>query len=105
MMVLGIVGIETGLRAVDSDLAQQTHLGELVQRVVDRGERHGDLGLVCFFKKHFRGYMTIAFGEQKRAERDAWSCRAESDLTQLCSHVARRLWTARPQEFHFLLRS
>src|SRR5579863_2629291 len=35
VMVLGIVGVEIGLGAVDRDLAQQADFGELVQRVVD----------------------------------------------------------------------
>ena len=45
-----------------------------------------------------------AFRKQNRAERDARSCRAEADLTQLCFHVARKLWAAPPQEYHFLFR-
>ncbi len=40
-MVVGHIGVEVGLVAVDRDFAQQTGLGELVQRVVDRGERDG----------------------------------------------------------------
>ena len=43
VMVVGI-GIEIGSRALDCDLTQQASLGELVQRVVDGGERHWHLG-------------------------------------------------------------
>src|SRR6188474_1458208 len=39
VVMRGGVGVEIGLRAVDRDLAQQADLGELMQRVVDGGER------------------------------------------------------------------
>src|SRR5262249_16598505 len=39
VVVVGGVGIEVGLGTVDGDLAEKPGLGELMQRVVDRGER------------------------------------------------------------------
>jgi hypothetical protein len=45
MMMLGVVGVEIGLRAVDGDLTQQPDIGELVQGVVHGRERHRDFGL------------------------------------------------------------
>ena len=40
VMVIGRIGVEIRASRFDHDLAQQTGVGELVQRVVDRCQRH-----------------------------------------------------------------
>ena len=40
VVVVRRVGVEIGLAAVDRELAQKAGLGELMQRIVDGGERH-----------------------------------------------------------------
>src|SRR5262249_48324695 len=64
VMVSGIVGVEVGLGRIHRDLTQQAEVGELVQRVVHRGERHRHFGASSFLVKHFRRYMTVAFSEE-----------------------------------------
>src|SRR5205085_9345583 len=51
MMMLGRIGVEKGLGAIDGQLAQQPDFGELVQRVVYGRERDGYLGLERLFVK------------------------------------------------------
>ena len=87
VMVLGIVGVEIGLRAVDRDLPQQPDFGELVQRVVDGGKRHRHFGAVRFLVQHFRRDVPVALGEQDPAERHALPGRAQADFAQLRLHV------------------
>src|SRR5262249_41054114 len=82
MVMLGIVGIEIGLGAVDCDLAQESNVGELVQRVVDRSQRHRHLGLVGFLVEHLRRDVTIALAKQDPAERHALAGRTQTDLPQ-----------------------
>src|ERR1043166_4755727 len=55
VMMRGDVGVEVGLGAVDTDLTQQTGIGQLVQRIVDGGERDRDLGVGGFLVKHLGG--------------------------------------------------
>src|SRR5215471_15125710 len=57
VMVSEIVGVEVGFGRIDRDLAQQTELGVLVQRI---GERHRHFGASSFLVKHFSRYMTVA---------------------------------------------
>jgi hypothetical protein len=58
------VGVEIGLGAVDADLTQQAGIGELIERVVDGGQRYRDLGEGGLLVKHFRGQMAGALAEQ-----------------------------------------
>ena len=64
VIVSGIVGVEVGLGRIDRDLAQWTEFGELVQRVVHRGERHRHFGMSSFLVKHFSRYMTVALSKE-----------------------------------------
>src|SRR6185312_9548177 len=84
------VGIEVGLGAVDRDLAQQADLGELVQRVVDGGERHRHLGAGRLLVEHLGGQMPVALAEQDPAERHALAGRTQADLAQHRFHVVPR---------------
>jgi hypothetical protein len=71
MMVLGHVRIEIGFRAVDSDLAQQSDVGELMQRVVDGRQRYRHLCLDRLFVKHFSGRVSVTPAEQYQTQCDA----------------------------------
>jgi hypothetical protein len=84
------VGIEVRLRPVGRDLAQQADFGELVQRVVDGGERHRHLGAVCLFVEHLGGEVAVALAEQQPAERHALTRRPQADLAQHGLHVMPR---------------
>ena len=64
VVVRGDVGVEIGLCAVDRDLAQETRIGELIERVVDGRQRHRNLGQRRFLVQHFRGQMAGALAEQ-----------------------------------------
>src|SRR5262245_66156854 len=68
MMMRCHVGVEIRLGSVDRDLPQQTHLGELVQRVVNRGEGHRHFRAGSLFVKHLSGEMAIALAEQDPAQ-------------------------------------
>src|SRR6266545_1468182 len=82
VMVLGIVGVEIGLGAVDRDLAQEAHVGELVQRVVDGRQRHRHLGLGGFLVEHLGGDVPVALAEQNPAERHALAGRTQAHIPQ-----------------------
>src|SRR5262249_33023949 len=90
VMVLGIVGVEIGFRAVDGDLPQQPDFGELVQRVVDGGERHRHFGAVGFLVEHFRGDVAVAPCGQDTAERPALPGRSQADLAPFCLYAVAR---------------
>jgi hypothetical protein len=90
MMVGRGIGIEIRLRSFDRHLAQQADLGELVQRVVDGGQRHRHLGAGRLFVKHFGGEVAVALAEQQPAERHALARRPQADLAQHRLHVMPR---------------
>src|SRR6267154_4075323 len=77
VVVGGDVGVEIGLGAVDADLAQETGIGELIERVVDGGERYRDLGQRRFLIEHFSGQMPRALAEQEPAKRHALAGRPQ----------------------------
>jgi len=77
MVVRRDVGVEIGLGAVDADLAQQARIGELIERVVDSGQRHRNLGERGFLVEHFRGQMAGALAEQQPAQRHALAGRPQ----------------------------
>ena len=88
--------VDTGMRCLyafaplDDDLAQETEGRELMQRVVDGGERHWDLRLGRFLVEHLGGQVPVAFGEQDPAERHALAGRAKTDIAQHRLHVVPR---------------
>ena len=71
MVVVRRVGVEIGLGAFHRDLAQQARLGELVQRVVDRGERHRHFARQRLLVQRLRRDMAVALGEQQMRQRHA----------------------------------
>ena len=54
VVVLARVGVEIGLGAVDRELAQEPRFGELVQGVVDRGQRDRHPGAGGLVEQHLR---------------------------------------------------
>src|SRR5215470_18853636 len=72
VVVVRDVGVEIGLRAVDRHFSQQPGTGELMKRIVDRGERHSDLGAACLFVKHFRGQVTVALANKSQPRAMRW---------------------------------
>ena len=82
VVMRGDVGVEIGLGAVDADLAQQAGIGQLVERVVDGGERHRNLGEGRFLVEHFRGEMARALAEQQPAQRHALPGRPQAGRLQ-----------------------
>ena len=76
------VSVEIGLRSIDRRLAQKADFGELVQRVVDGGQRHRNFGAGRLFVKHFGGEVAIALAEQQPSQRHALARRPQADLAQ-----------------------
>ena len=60
MVMVGHVGVEIRAARLDHDLAQQARLCELVQRVVDRGERDRELGVACLGVQRLGRKMAVA---------------------------------------------
>ena len=85
MVVRGRIGVEIGARAFDRDFAQQPGVGELVQRVVDRRQRHRQLGRPRLLEQHFGGQVAVAAAEQQPAQRDALPGRSETRLAQFAA--------------------
>src|SRR6266566_5966964 len=67
VVVVRDVGVEIGLRPVDRYFPPQSGAGELMKRIVDRGQRNGDLRAACLFVKHFRGQVAVTLRKQKPA--------------------------------------
>ena len=82
MMVLVHIGVEIGLRPVHGEFAQQADFGELVQRVVDRRQRHRHFRARGPLVEHFRGQVAVALAEQDPAERHALPRRTQAHLAQ-----------------------
>jgi hypothetical protein len=82
VVMRGHVGVEIGLGAVDTDLPQQARIGQLVERVVDGGERYRHFGEGGFLVQHFRGQMPRALAEQEPAQRHALTGGAQARRLQ-----------------------
>src|SRR2546425_4556158 len=91
VVVRGDVGVEIGLGAVDRYLAQETRIGELIERVVDGRQRHRNLGERGFLVQHFRGQMAGALAEQQPAQRHALAGRPKTGGLQHFVYVV--AWT------------
>ncbi len=61
--------------------------GELMQRIVDGGERHLLAGRRRFGVQNFRRDVAIARAEQQRSEREALARRPQSGAAQLLSQL------------------
>ncbi|SCM77743.1 hypothetical protein KL86PLE_60058 [uncultured Pleomorphomonas sp.] len=85
VMIVGI-GVEIGARALDGHLAQQAGFGELVQRVVDGGERHRHLGGQRLGVQVLGGEMAMAVREQDLGERHALAGGPEAGVPETGPH-------------------
>ena len=86
VMMIGDVGVEIGAAAVDGHFAEQAGRGELVQRVVDRGERDPHVRALRFLLQDLGADMTVSLSEEDTAERHALPRRAEPRTPQLRCH-------------------
>ena len=86
---VGLVS-KIGLAPVDRELAQQPDLGELVQGVVDGGERDRDAGPRRLLEQHLGRDVPVALAEQEPAERDALARRPQAHAPQLVPQVRER---------------
>src|SRR4051812_25388812 len=82
VMVVGDVGVEVGPPGLDHDLAQQTRGGELVQRVVDRGQGHPDAGRHGLAMKLLGRDVPVAAVEQQAGKGEALARRPQAGLMQ-----------------------
>ena len=82
-MVVRDVGVEIALAHVDHHLAQQPDAGELVQGVVDRGQRHRDAGGARLVEQFLGGHMARAALEQQLGQCQALSRRPQAGRLQL----------------------
>ena len=78
MLVLGGVGVEVAPLRVDDDSPQKTSVSELVQRVVDRGQRHIDASGCRFLVEGLRTEVTVPSAEQEADESDSLTCRSQA---------------------------
>ncbi|EGE57181.1 hypothetical protein RHECNPAF_470070 [Rhizobium etli CNPAF512] len=82
MMVVGHISVEIGLGALDGENADETGLGELVQRVVDGRQRNRHAGGNRLLMQLLDGQMPVALGKQEIAERDALAGGTQACATQ-----------------------
>ncbi len=90
VVVIAHIGVEIGPRAIDRELAQEACLGELVQRVVDGGERHRHAGLDRLGVQPLGGHVPVALREQELAERQALLRRTQAGATQQSRDIGGR---------------
>ena len=64
VMVIADIGVEIGAAAIDGDRAQQSGSGELVQGVVDGGQRDMDAGCLSFGTQIFRRKMAMSLAKR-----------------------------------------
>src|SRR5690606_19376317 len=74
------VGVEIGAGAFEREDAQEAGLGELVERVVDGGERDGDAGGKRLLVQLLGGKVAVALGEQQLGQRDSLPRRTQACL-------------------------
>jgi hypothetical protein len=99
MVVVRGIGVEIGLGALDRNFPQQAHLRELMQRVVDRGERHRHLAgdrllmqdlcrdvAVAAIKQQARKGNALARWPQSRRPQ------ALGDIVCLYCHSSNNIW-------------
>ena len=82
MMVMAGVRVEIGPARRHHDLAQQAGVTELVQRVVDRSERHRHAGHPDLGMQAFGRDMAVFALEQQARQRHPLAGRAQAGLAQ-----------------------
>jgi hypothetical protein len=82
VMVIGRVGVEIGPPRFDHDFTQQTGVGELVQRVVDRRQRHLHFGLGCLHMQLLGRDMPVDLVEQQARKSQPLPGRTKTCLLQ-----------------------
>ena len=98
MVVVVGVGVEIRPPGLDHDLAQQPGRGELVQRVVDRRQRHRDFGAERLAVQLLGRYMPLAAVEQQARERQALPRRPQTGGAQALQQVGRSAWRFHAQD-------
>jgi len=82
MMMIANIGVEIDLPAINDNLAQQSRRMEMVQRIVNSGQRYGD----AFFQRNsmnlFRRDVFIAAIEQKLSQSQPLPRRAQTRILQ-----------------------
>ena len=81
-MVVADICVEIGPAGVDHDLAQQPRADELVQRVVDRGERHRHRRGERLVMELFGRDMAVALVEQQARQRQPLTRRPQMGRSQ-----------------------
>ena len=87
VVVVADIGVEIGAGAVDRDFAQKPRLGELVQRVVDGGERDAHAGRLRLGVQVLGRNVAVALGEEDAAELDALARRPQPGMAKLRRHA------------------
>ena len=105
------IGVEIAARRIHDHLAQQARFGELVQRVVDGGERNLQARISHFVVQAFRRHMPVAVFEQQAGQLDPLAGgtqagmaqpqrgggrRILAGITQSLAHRAGSSWVAQP---------
>ena len=87
VMVVRSVGIEVGPGRFDRDLAKEPNFLELVQRIVDRGQRDIEMGLSCFTMQLLSAHVAVRTLEEQLGESKPLSCRPEPAHAQHCGQA------------------
>ncbi|MNT68288.1 hypothetical protein D3C72_2065090 [compost metagenome] len=87
MVVIRNVGVEIGAGAFHSENADETGFGELVQRIVDRGERNGHAGCDRLVMQFLDRQVAIALCEEKIAQSHTLSRGAQPRAPQPRSDI------------------
>ena len=82
VMMIGRVCVEIRASRFDHDFAQQTGVGELVQRVIDRRQRDLHFGIDRFRMQLLGRDMPIDLVEQQARQCQPLACRTKASLLQ-----------------------
>nr|BAT27197.1 hypothetical protein [Aureimonas frigidaquae] len=86
-MMVGRVGVEIGALPFAGERPDKAGIRELMQRVVDGGERHGLAGLVRFLVEFFGRQVPIPRPEQEVAQRHTLARRPQARRAQALEHA------------------
>ena len=86
MLMRAGLGVVPQPRAIERDLAHQPRLAELLERVVDSGERDIGVGPRRLLIQRLGRRMPVALAEQQPAERHALARRPQAGGLQLGPH-------------------
>lgn len=89
MVVIGNVGVEPHLGSIDGQLSKEASFGELVERVVNRGQRYWHADAHRFRVQYFGGDVPIAIAVEQASQSHTLARRAEPVVLQCLADLMR----------------